>query len=226
MNGLNRLLLNAGSKIVANWLVQKQQEMLTDVGGSNDEPGLSTKDQEMLKLKKKDGGIILILGKRESGKTVLAHRVADFLRRPTYAISPSQQPPNWIIKWQLDMIDEIPPNSTLILDDLPVYMSTRDYHEGTIQSIERLIPVARHRKMFVIFVSQTSGFADRWCMDADVVFIKQMSILYADIERPAVKKLMDRAAPYFKDRPDMWVKKHAFMVTDSWEGLIKVNMVI
>ena len=185
----------------------------------------SGKDRALLNLKNKEGAVILILGKRESGKTVLAYRLAEFLERPTYVVSPNQKPLPWMIETKLEDIGEIPPKSTLLLDDIPVYMSSRDYNEALVRNVEKVIPIARHRGIILIFISQTSGYADRWVMDTDAVFLKQSSILYADIERPAVKKLMDRAAPYFANQTEIWQKKHSYLVTDSWEGLISVSMV-
>ncbi len=184
---------------------------------------LNEKDVALISLRQKDGAVILILGKRESGKTILSHRLAEFLDRPTYCVSPNQHPPEGIKEIKLEDIDSVPPNSTLILDDIPLYLSSRDYNEALARNVERLIPVVRHKKIMLIFISQTSGFADRWTMDADAVFIKQVSLLYQDIERPAVKKLMDRALPYFKDKSDEWIKRHTYLITDSWEGILEVK---
>jgi len=185
--------------------------------------GLSEKDRALLNLKSKEGAVILILGKRESGKTVLAYRLAEFLERPTYVVSPNQHPLPWMTEIKLEGIEEVPPKSTLIFDDLPVYMSSRDYSEALVRNVEKIIPVARHKGIIIIFVSQTSGYADRWVMDADAVFIKSPSLLYAELERGAVKKLMDRAAPYFAGQTPIWLQKHCYMVTDSWEGIIEIK---
>ena len=186
---------------------------------------ISEKDIALINLRKKDGAVVLILGKRESGKTVLSCELAKFLDRPTYAVTPNQHPPQGIKEITLEDVENVPPNSTLILDDIPLYLSSRDYSEASARNIERLIPVVRHKKIMLIFVSQTSGFADRWTMDADAIFIKQMSLLYADLERPAVKKLMDKAAPYFEGKDDEWQKSHCYLITDSWEGVLSIKMV-
>ena len=184
---------------------------------------LEEKDVTLINLRNKDGAVILILGRRESGKTVLSQELAKFLDRPTYAVTPNQHPSIGIKEIQLEDVENVPENSTLLLDDLPVYMSSRDYQETLVRNIERMIPVVRHKKIMLIFISQTSGFADRWVMDADAIFLKQSSLLYADLERPAVKKLMDKAKPYFNGKPEEWVKRHCYLITDSWEGLLEVK---
>jgi len=176
-----------------------------------------------MNLKKKLGAVILILGKRESGKTVLAYRLSEFLNRPTYVVSPNQKPLPWMTSIKLEDVENVPPKSTLLLDDIPVYLSSKDYHESLVRNVEKLIPVVRHKGIMLIFCSQTSGFADKWVMDADAIFLKQFSILYADIERPAVKKLMDKAAPYFEGKSEIWLKKHSYFITDSFEGIISIS---
>ena len=186
---------------------------------------LSDREAALTELKNKEGAVVLILGMRGSGKTVLSHRLAQFLDRPTYAITPGQRSLEWIKEITLEEIESIPPNSTLLLDDLPLYMSSRDYSDSSVRNVERLIPIVRHKKIILVFISQTSGFADRWVMDADCILIKQMSLLYAEIERPAVKKLMDKARPYFEGKSEEWIKHHAYMITHSWEGLLEVKKV-
>ena len=214
---MNKGLIALGIKLFAYAMDRQRQ---------GQQPEDTGKDRALQALKRKDGAVVLILGKRESGKTILSYRLADFFKRPTYAISPNQRPPSWITKIGLEEIETVPHGSTLILDDLPVYMSSRDYNEAAVKSVERLIPVARHKGIMLIFVSQTSGFADRWVMDADAIFLKQMSLLYGDLERPAVKKLMDRAAPYFEGKDEDWLKKHVYMITDSYEGILSVAIVV
>ena len=141
------------------------------------------------RLKRKQGAVVLILGKRESGKTILSQRLAQILQRPTYAVSPEQKTADWIQELRLDEISQRPPPySTLLLDDLPTYMSSRDYLNPLVRTIEQLIPVVRHRrKIILIFSSQSSGQADKWCMDADAVFMKPLNWLYAETERGAVE---------------------------------------
>lgn len=213
-------LVGIGTKLLLDYIKRSQQRQPQGTI-------ITEKDLALINLKKKDGAVVLILGRRDSGKTVLAHRIAEFLERPVYAVSPEEKPPDWITEIKLEDVERVPVNSTLIMDDLPVYMSSRDYSEALVRNIEKIIPVVRHpnKRLMLIFVSQTSGYADRWVMDADAVFLKQGSILYADIERPAVKKLMDKAAPYFSGQNEYWLKRHAYLVTDSWEGIIGVTKV-
>ena len=212
-------LLSFGIKLLLNALEQKDQQAKGGVPELGEVGAVKG-------LKQKEGSVVLLLGKRESGKTICAQRLAQVLARPTYAISPEQKPPDWIEEIKLEQIAELPPPySTLICDDLPAYMGSRDYTDSWVQMIERIIPTVRHRrKLHLIFVSQTSGQADKWALNADLVIMKPMGWLYAETERSAVKRLADKVMPIFRQMTDSQQKKQAYLFSDSWQGLVRINL--
>ena len=177
------------------------------------------------RLKRKQGAVVLILGKRESGKTVLAQRLAQILERPTYAVSPEQRTPDWIQELKLEEIAQRPPPySTLILDDIPAYFSSRDYTNPLVRIVEQLIPVVRHRRRIIlIFSSQSSGQSDKWCMDADLVLMKPLNFLYPETERGAVKKLADKVMPIFAEMSEYQQKRHCYIFSDGYVGLARIQ---
>ena len=174
----------------------------------------------------KQGAVVLILGRRESGKTILSQRLGEIIGKPVYAVSPEQSPPDWIHELKLAQLDEYPPpHSTLILDDIPAYMSSRDYQDSLVQQVERIIPVVRHkRKLILIFSTQSSGLSDRHIMDADVVILKPANLLFGDLERPAVARLYKRVMPIFDDMSEYQQKRNCYVLSQGWEGLCRVNL--
>ena len=180
----------------------------------------------VLKLKQKDGAVVLILGRRESGKSVLAYRLAQIVGRTTYAVSPEQKPPEWVHELKLEEISELPPpESTLIMDDLPVYMSSHSYQDAGVRVVEQIIPVVRHRrKLLLIFSSQAASLSDRYVMDADLIFLKKPNLLYADLERPAVAKFYKSIMPIFNQMNDAQAKRHAYLLSSDWKGLVSINL--
>ena len=177
------------------------------------------------RLRAKDGSVTLILGMRESGKSVMAYRLAHLLGRPTYAVSPEETPPKWASELELEeLAQEPPPWSTLVMDDLPAYMSSRDYTDAYVKVVEQLIPVVRHRrKLHLIFSSQSSGLSDKWCMDADVILMKPLSFLYADLERAAVKKLADKLMPLFNEMSEEQQLRHCYVFSRQFIGMCRVE---
>ena len=202
-----------------NALLGQKKEEQGDVPELGEVPAILT-------LRKKEGAVVVILGRRESGKTILSQRLAEVIGRPTYAVSPEQTPPQWIKELRLEELSEKPPPySTLVLDDLPAYMGSRDYQDAFVQQVEKLIPVCRHRrKLILVFSSQTSGQADKWCMDADLILMKSMGWLYPEIERPTVKKLADKVMPTFRQMSDLQQKKHCYIFSDGYVGMARIDL--
>lgn len=209
--------LKTAAALVLGYKSQAQQQVRT----------LDQKDVALVNLRQKDGAVIVIVGARGLGKTELAYRLAEFLDKPAFAVSPQQVPhPNFIQRISLDGIDEkLIPDSTIIFDDVPAYMSNRDYSEGLVKAVEKLVPMVRHKRLHLIFATQSSGIADKHIFDADAVFVKPGNILFEDLERPAVKRLYQLANQYFDGKDDEWVKRHAFLATREWSGLIEVKKV-
>ena len=167
--------------------------------------------------------------------TQLAYRLAEFLGRPTYAVSPQVTPPSWIKKIKLqDIFEVIPPKSTLICDDLPAYASNRDYNNELIQNLERVVPMVRHERqppeyplgeLQLIFCSQSSAQADKYILDCDVAFFKPLGMLYEDFERQNIKRIYrDYVNQYFEGKGDDWVHKHVWMRSREYNGGMAVNL--
>ena len=214
--------------IILPFLVKLLAAYLESRMGATQVPGLRTlydKDIALLELKQKEGAVIVILGARGTGKTELAYRLAEFLGKPTYAVSPEQTPPKWIHRVSVEnFAEEVPPNSTLIADDLPVYMSSRQYTQPFAKGMEKIIPMVRHeRKLHLIFVSQSGSQADKYALDADAAFLKPGSIFLSDTERPGIKKVYDEINPIFEGKSEDWIRKHAFLIARRFKGMITVE---
>jgi len=224
---LERTILKLGAK----WLEKKLLE--------GDKPkqviSYDGKDQALLAVKRKAGSVTTILGTRETGKTELAFRLAEFFGRPTFAVSPQQRPPRWIKRLNLDQIEtEVPAFCTLICDDLPSYASNRDYNDALVRVLERIIPMVRHERqppefpvgqVHLIFCSQSAAACDKYVLDCDLAFFKPLGLLYQDLERPAIKKLYtDLISVEFDGHTDQWIQRHAFMFSRSWKGMIEYHM--
>ena len=194
---------------------------------------IDSRDAALLNLRNKKGSVTVVLGSRDTGKTELCYRLAEFLNRPTFAVSPQQKPPEWItwVKKLDDMFTMVPRNSTLLCDDLPSYASNRDYNEALVRALERTIPMVRHEpnppdfplgEVHLIFSSQSSAQADKYILDADAAFFKPLGLLYEDFERPNIRRIYrNYVDPVFEGKDDAWIVRHAFMWTRTYRGVIK-----
>jgi len=189
---------------------------------------LTDKDLALIELKRKDGAVIVVLGTRDTGKTEMCYRIAEFIGKPTCAVSPEQKPhPKWIQRIRIEELDEVRPGSTILLDDLPAYMSNRDYNDALIKTLERIIPMVRHeRKWHLIFSSQSSAQADKYILDCDAAFLKPLGLLMGAVERPNIARIYKtKVDPFFAGKNSDWIHKHAYMLTRSFSGIIEISMV-
>ena len=197
---------------------------------------LSEKDLALINLRQKKGSVIVLLGSRDTGKTELAYRLAEFLDRPTFAVSPQQKPPEWITWIKLDEVESrVSSRSTLLCDDLPSYMSSKDYYDSFVRAVEKVIPMVRHEpqppeypigEVHLIFASQSATQADRYILDCDLALLKPLGLLLADIERPAIAKIYRTVVdPCFEGKDDWFIKTHAFMLSRTYKGLISFKKV-
>lgn len=214
--------------------------MLPSLGnnGQESKSGIEPKsdherDDALLSVKNLDGSVTVLLGARGTGKTELAYRLAKFYGRPTYAISPQQVPPSWIHRVTLEnMFQEVKPRSTLIADDLPAYASNRDYNEGLVQALEKVIPMARHEstpdhpigEIHLIFCSQSAAQADKYILDCDLALFKPLGLLIGGVERPHIAKIYrEFVDPEFDGKDMDWIRKHAYIFSRTWRGIIEFH---
>lgn len=188
---------------------------------------VTLRERAMRDVKAKDGSVTVLIGTRDSGKTNLISRIAQFFHRPTYCVFPEQMPPSWATRISLsDALNPhiVPPHSTVAFDDMPVTAGNRSYNDALVQTLERLIPMVRHeRKLHLIFSTQSTAQADRYILDADMAFLKPLGILMADVERPFISRIYRKEVdPLFNGKTDWWVRRHAYMYSRLWKGLITV----
>ena len=233
MGSLQDALLSYGLKVLIKLLTKDQ---IQEDGGvtATITGGLTAKDTALISVKNLPGSVTVMLGGRATGKSTLAYRFAQFLDRPTFAVSPQEVPPSWVRRIHLSQIEEmVGPRTTLICDDLPAYLSNRDYNEELSMVVERIIPMVRHERqppefpvgeVHLIFCSQTAAQADRYILDCDLAFLKPLGLLAYDIERPNIKRIYRSwVDPEFEQRDDVWIKRHAYMISRSWRGIVEIN---
>lgn len=199
----------------------------------NPAPNEVDSEQGMLRalnrLREARGIVILIVGRRFSGKTVLALRLAEFFDRQTFMISPLETPPLWVERIDLKDIEErVPGGSVLILDDLPAYASSKDYGTVEVRMLERMVPLVRHwdneKGLALIFSTQSTGLMDKHFSDADAIFVKPLSLLYADTERGAFKRLGDQAMEFFEGMEEKDYHQLVYFFSHEFKGPMRVSM--
>lgn len=189
---------------------------------------LTQKDLALIALKKKEGAVLINVGRRGSGKTTVSYRLAEFIQKPTYGVFPEERDhPKFIRQIEIVDIEKLPSGITLILDDLPVIAGNRDYNDPFVRAMEKVVPMVRHeKKMHLILNTQTCAQADKYFLDVDAAFLKPPSIFYEDVERPAIKKIYrDFVVPFFADKGEEFARRWCLMVSQDYKGPLEIAKV-
>lgn len=198
----------------------KQKEEFDDFTELNSESG-SYKD---FKRKLTKGSlIILILGKRGSGKTVLGMRLLELVRNDTkkkcYVMGYEKTKlPMWIKKSK--DIESIPNNSVALIDEGAIVFSSRESMKKPNKALGNIMAIARHKNLTLILITQNSAMVDVNVLRlADSLLLKEPSLLQSKFERKGLKEIYEKVIPEFEGKENK--KKLFYIYDDDFMGLME-----
>ncbi|MFH2028829.1 MAG: zonular occludens toxin domain-containing protein [Nanoarchaeota archaeon] len=174
----------------------------------------------------KGSNIVLITGKRGSGKTALGMKFLEMFRkmskRRVFAMGfESAKLPSGIKK--VSSIDEIPNNGIALLDEGAVIFSSRESMKSSNKELGKIMAIARHKNLSLILITQNSAMIDLNVLRlADTIVLKEPSLLQAKFERKAIKDMYESVAIHFKELKNK--KAHFYMMDDEFEGLVNYSL--
>jgi len=142
--------------------------------------------------------VVLILGKRGSGKSALAYRLLELFRyrlTPFVVGAPPQAAkllPDWI--GIVPTIEDLPPDSIAVVDEAYIHFHARRSMAQESAAMSQQLNLSRQRNQTLIFVSQEARQVDRnIASSASVVIFKEMGMLQPEFDRPELRKLVEQA---------------------------------
>ncbi len=171
--------------------------------------------------------VILILGKRGSGKSSLGYWLLEQLRTATkpYVIGLPESAvlklPDWI--GIAVSLEEVPPGSTILIDEAYIHFHARNSQTSANKELSQALNLSRQNDQTLIFVTQESRQVDKNLVSvANVVVFKEPSALQVEFERPEVRKIAEKAVVEFRsvggDRRE-W--SYVFAPQSDHAGLVK-----
>ncbi len=142
--------------------------------------------------------VVLVLGKRGSGKTAFGYRLLELHRygpRPYVVGLPDSARdllPDWI--GIAPSLDEVPPDAIVLVDEAYVPYHARGSTAQRGRALSQLVNLSRQRGQTIIFVSQEARQIDKnIASSADAVVFKDLGMLQPEFDRPELAKLAVRA---------------------------------
>lgn len=170
--------------------------------------------------------ILLIAGKRGSGKTALGMKFIEMYkkntRRKVFAMGfENARLPIWIKK--ADEIEKISNNSSVLIDEGALTFSARDSMKTANKQLGKIMAIARHKNLSLILIAQNSAMIDLNVLRlADTIILKEPSLLQAQFERKAIKDMYEKVSSYFKSLDDR--KSHFYVMDDEFEGILRFSL--
>jgi len=168
--------------------------------------------------------IMLIIGKRGSGKTALGFKLLELLsgKRKAYYLGKAKLP--WWIK-QVDDVNKISNDSIILVDEAAIAYSARESMSKSNKFLSSLMSIARHKSLSLIIISQNSAMLELNILRlSDTLFFKEPSLLQTKFERKAIGDLFKKADDAFNKIKNDDKKKYSYVIDDEFEGLITFNL--
>ena len=177
------------------------------------------------------GKIVLILGKRGSGKSALGAKIAEYVmaihKMPTYWIGLPEQAKTLLPSWIkiVDSIDKTPVNSLILTDEAAINYLSLLFNAPQSRLMRRLLMLARQRHSSLIFATQSSRDLDAAIVrQSDTIIFRQLGLGQPESERPEVKAKAKQAALAFQEVPKDERIEMAFVFDHDFVGMIKSSL--
>ena len=170
--------------------------------------------------------IILLFGKRGSGKSALGFRLMENMNanesRHCYVLGVSQDVlPQWITS--VEDIQEVKNGGVVLVDEGALSFSSRESMNKEHKQLGKLMAIARHKDLTLIFITQNTGMIDKNVLQlTDTLLMKEGSLLQMEMERTAVQKFYKKAEDAFKDVNDK--RKYVYVIDGDFEGVVESSL--
>jgi len=149
--------------------------------------------------------VVVIVGKRGSGKSALAYRLLELFRyhlTPYVVGTPAEARrhlPHWI--GMAPTLDDLPPRSIALVDEAYMLYHSRHSMAQDNKSMSQVVNLSRQRDQTLIFVSQEARQIDRnIASSANVLVFKETGMLQPDFDRRELRKIAEDAQKAFSNK--------------------------
>lgn len=147
--------------------------------------------------------VVVLLGKKGSGKSGLGYRLCEHLRwtAPIYAVGIPSNALKYLQDWisVVPSIEDLPNGCIALVDESSIPFHARSSMTARAKAMSQMINLSRQRGQTLIFVTQESGQIDRNILSsADVIIFKEPGILQPRFDRSELRAIAAEASRAFQ----------------------------
>jgi hypothetical protein len=171
--------------------------------------------------------IVLILGKRGSGKSALGYRLLELFRygpKP-YVIglpaSARAMLPDWV--GMVPYFEDLPNKAIAIIDEAYLHYHARGSMAQENKAMSQAINLSRQKEQTIIFVTQEARQVDRnIASSANIIIFKDLGILQLEFDRPELNRLASQANKAFNSiHGDRHRWSYVYAPDSDFQGLME-----
>jgi energy-coupling factor transporter ATP-binding protein EcfA2 len=178
-----------------------------------------------------DGKVILVLGRRGSGKTALAAKIGEYMaarhKMPIYWIGLPEQARSLLPSWvhMVSSPDQCPIGCLIIIDEAGLHFLSLAFATDQNRLLRALLMVCRQRHSSLVVAVQSSRDLEYSVVrQADSIIFREPGMHQPDSERPDIRSMAKKAATVFKEISQDEKRESAFVFDDNFTGIIKCSL--
>jgi hypothetical protein len=171
--------------------------------------------------------VIVIAGRRGSGKSALAYRLLELsrYRAQPYAVGIPDTAQRLLPEWigTAPTLEDLPSGAIALVDEAYLTFHARESMSSTNRALSQALNLSRQRDLTLVFVTQEARQLDRNITSvADVIVFKKPSAMQVEMERPELRALARRANEAFANARGSQAKlSYVFAPDADFEGLLE-----
>jgi hypothetical protein len=174
--------------------------------------------------------ILLILGKRGSGKSALAYRLLELFRygpKPYVVGVPASARsllPDWV--GMVSSLEDLPNKAIAIIDEAYLHYHARGSLAQESKAMSQVINLSRQKEQTIIFVTQEARQVDRnIASSANIIVFKDLGILQLEFDRPELNQLASKAKEAFNSvNGDKHRWSYVYAPDTDFQGLLENDL--
>ncbi len=142
--------------------------------------------------------VVLILGKRGSGKSALGYRLLELLRymADIYVVGFPEQARSLLPEWIgiVPSLEELPNKCIALVDEAYLSYNSRGSMTAKSKAMSQALNLSRQKEQTIIFITQDAGHIDKNIVSsANALVFKELGMLQIEFDRPQLNKLSTQA---------------------------------